>query len=196
MRPFRFSCVAEVWKSELMPYPSSCPPSLLLGKWSNCIGFCKHCMTCFSWSKWWVIQKVKSIRDPHAGPNCAAACSSRMWELDEKKGWVLKSWCLQIVVLEKVLESPVEGKEIKPVNPKGNQSWIFIGKDPDAGKDWKEEDKSMTEDEMVGWHLWLNRRKFEWTLGVGDGQGGLLCCIPWGHKESDTTEQLNWTEHS
>ena len=183
MRPFRFSCVAEVWKSELMPYPSSCPPSLLLGKWSNCIGFCKHCMTCFSWSKWWVIQKVKSIRDPHAGPNCAAACSSRMWELDEKKGWVLKSWCLQIVVLEKVLESPVEGKEIKPVNPKGNQSWIFIGrtdveaeapvlwphdakswfigKDPDAGKDWREEDKSMTEDEMVGWHLWLNGHEFE-----------------------------------
>ena len=109
-------------------------------------------------------------------------------------------------------------KEIKPVNPKGNQCWIFIGrtdaeaailwmwsiatpdaknwligKDPDAEKDWRQE-KGMTEDEMVGWHHWLDGLEFEQALGVGDGQGGLACCGPWGHKELDTTEQLNGTE--
>ena len=104
-------------------------------------------------------------------------------------------------------------KEIQPVHPKGNQSWIFIGrtdaetlilwppdaknwllgKDPDAGRDWRQEEKGTTEDEMVGWHHWLNGHVFGWTPGVGDGQGGLVCCGSWGHKESDTTEQLNWT---
>ena len=102
--------------------------------------------------------------------------------------------------------------EIKPVHPKGNQSWLFngridaeapilwppdvknwlIGKDPDAGKDWRQEEKGMTEDEMVGWHHWLNGHEFEQALGVGDGQGSLACYSPWGPKESDTTEQLNW----
>jgi len=107
-------------------------------------------------------------------------------------------------------------KEIQPVQPKGHQSWIFIGrtdaeaktpvlwppdvknwligKDPDAGKDWRQEEKGTTEDEMVGWHHWLNGHEFEWTLGVCDGQGGLACCNPWDCKESDTTEQVNWTE--
>ena len=105
-------------------------------------------------------------------------------------------------------------KEIQSVHPKGNQSWIFIGrtdaetpilwpsdlknwliwKDPNAGKDWKQEEKGMTEDEMVGSHHWLNGHEFEQALGVGDGQGSLVCCSPWGQKESDTTEQLNWTE--
>ena len=119
-------------------------------------------------------------------------------------------------MLEKTLESPLDCKEIKSVNPKGNQSWIFIGrtggeaevpilwlpdiknwliwKDPDAGKDWRQEEKRMTEDEMVGWHHWLNGREFEQALGVGDGEGSLVCCRPWGCKESDMTEQLNWTE--
>ena len=105
-------------------------------------------------------------------------------------------------------------KEIKPVHPKGNQSWIFIGrtdaeaetpilrppdvknwligKDPDAGKDWRQEEKGTTEDEMVGWHHRFNGHEFESTLGIGDGQGGLARCSPWGRKESDTTEQLNW----
>ena len=138
-----------------------------------------------------------------------------MWELDYKESWVLKNWCFCIVVLEKTLESPLDCREIKPVNPKGNQSWIFIGrtdakaeatiiwppdmknwligKDPDAGKDWRQEEKGTTEDEMVGWHHWLNGPEFEQALGVDDGQGGLACCSSWGRKESDTTEWLNWS---
>ena len=112
--------------------------------------------------------------------------------------------------------SPLDCKEIQPVHPKEDQSWVFIGrtdveaetpvllppdvkswliwKDPDAGKDWGQEEKGMTEDEMIGWHHWLNGHGFGWTLGIGDGQGGLACCDSWGHKESDTTERLNWTE--
>ena len=112
--------------------------------------------------------------------------------------------------------SPLDCKEIQPVNAKGNQSWIFIGKtdaeaetpilwpsnvknwligkDPDAGKHWRQEENGMTEDEMVGWHHWLNGREFELSLGVGDGQGSLACCSPWVRKELGTTEQLNWTE--
>ena len=139
-----------------------------------------------------------------------------MWELDYKESWVLKNWRFWTVVLEKTLESPLVCKEIKPVYPKGNQSWIFIGrtdvevetpilwppdakiwltgKDPDAGEDWRREEKWTTEDEMVGWHHWLNGRESEWTPGVGDGQGGLVCCNSWGCKESDMTEQLDWTE--
>ena len=119
-------------------------------------------------------------------------------------------------MLEKTLESPLDSNEIQPVHPKYNQSWVFIGrtdveaetlivwppdaknwligKDPDAGKDWGQEEKGTTEDEMVRWHHRLNGHEFEWTPGVGDGQGGLVCYSPWGHKESDTTEQLNWTE--
>ena len=128
-----------------------------------------------------------------------------------KEGWELKNWCFWIVVLEKTLESPLDCKEIQPVHPKGDQSWIFIGrtgaetpilwppdaktwligKDPDAGKDWRQEEKGMTEDEMAGWHHWLDGRESGWTLGVGNGQGGLACCDSWGHKESDTTEWLN-----
>ena len=139
-----------------------------------------------------------------------------MWEMDYKESCVLKNWCFWTVVLEKTLESPLDYKEIQPVHPKGDQSWMFIGrtdadaespilwspdrkswfiwKDPDAGKDWRWEEKGMTEDEMVGWHHWLNRHEFEWTPGVGDGQGGLACCCPWGCKELDTNERLNWTE--
>ena len=139
-----------------------------------------------------------------------------MWELAHKESWVQKSWCFWTVVLEKTLEHPLDCKEIKSVHPKGNQSWIFIGridaeaetpilwppdaknwliwKDPDAGKDWRQEEKGMTEDELVGWHHRLNGHAFEFAPGVGDGQGGLACCSPWGRKESDTTEQLNRTE--
>ena len=135
-----------------------------------------------------------------------------MWELDYKESWAPKNWCFWTVVLEKTLESPLDWKEIQPVHPKGLQSWVFIGrtdveaetpilwppdvkswligKDPDAGKDWGQEEKGMTEDE----HHWLKGHGFGWTPGVGDGQGGLACCSPWGCKESDTTEWLNWTE--
>ena len=139
-----------------------------------------------------------------------------MWELDYKESWALNNWCFWTVVLEKTLESPLDCREIQPVHPKGNWSWIFIGrtdaeaetrilwppdvkswliwKDPDVGKDWRWEEKGMTEDEMVRWHLLLNGHEFGWTLGVGDGQGGLVCCSSWGCKESDLTERLNWTE--
>ena len=128
------------------------------------------------------------------------------WRID-----AFKLWCWRR------LESSLNSKEIKPVNPKGNQSWIFIGrtdaeaetpilwlsdakswlilKDPDAGKDWGQEEKGMTEDEMAGWHHRLNGHESEWTLGVCDRQGGLACCGSWGRKESDTAEWLNWTDY-
>ena len=139
-----------------------------------------------------------------------------MWEVDHKESWVLKNWCFWIVVLEKTLESPLDSKEIQPVHPKENQSWIIIGrtdveaeapilwppdakswliwKDPDAGRDWGQEEKGMTEDEMVGWHHRLNGYESEQAPGVGDGQGGLACCNSWGRKESDTTEWLIWSD--
>ena len=120
------------------------------------------------------------------------------------------------MVLEKMLESLLDCKDIKAVNPKRNHAWIFIGrndaeaetpilwppdvknwliaKDPDAGKNWGQENKGMTEDEMVGWHHQLNGYEFEQALGVGDGQGRLVCCSPWGRKELGMTGQLNWTE--
>ena len=138
-----------------------------------------------------------------------------MWELDHKQGWEPKNWCFWTVVSEKTPESPLNCKDIQ-VHPKGDQSWVFIGrtdaeaetpilcppdanslliwKDPNAAKDWGQEEKGTTEDEMVGWHHRLNGHEFGWTLGTGDRQGGLACCSSWGQKESDKTEQLNWTE--
>ena len=133
-----------------------------------------------------------------------------MWELDHKEGWAPKNWCFQIVVLEKTLESPLDCKEIKPVNPKGNQSRIFIGrtdaeaevsilwppdakswligKDSDAGKDWRQEEKRTTEDKMFGWHHWLDGHESEQTpRGDSEGQGSLACFSPWGHKQLDMT---------
>ena len=119
-------------------------------------------------------------------------------------------------MLEKTLESPLDCKEIQPVHPKEDESWVFIGKtdvevetpilwppdvknwltgkDPDAGKDWGQEDKGTTEDEIVGWHLQLNEHEFEQVLGVSDGQGSLACCCPWGDKELDTIEWVSWTD--
>ena len=136
-----------------------------------------------------------------------------MWELDHTESWELKNRCFWTVVLEKTLESPLDCKEVKPVNPKGNWSWIFlistdvedlilwppdannwlIVKDLDSGKDWRQEEKGTTEDEMVGWHHQVNGHEFEQSPEVGDGKGSLACCSPWGHKESDTNEWLNWT---
>ena len=137
-----------------------------------------------------------------------------MWVLDHKESWVPKNWCFWAVMLEKTLRSPLDCKEIKPVNPKGNESWIFtgrtdveaeapilwlpdaknwlIGNDPDAGKDWRQEEKGMTEDEMVGWHHWLDGLEFEQALGVGDGQGSLECGSPWV-AGLNMTERLNWS---
>ena len=139
-----------------------------------------------------------------------------VWELDCEESWVPKNWCFCTVVLEKTLESPLDCKEIQPVHSEGDQSWVFFGrndakaetpvlwlphvkswltgKDPDAGRDWGQEENGTTEDEMARWHHRLNGREFEWTPGVGDGQGGLACCNSWGRKESDMTKQLNWTE--
>ena len=139
-----------------------------------------------------------------------------MWEMDYKECWVLKNWCLWPVVLEKTLESPLNCKEMQTVHPKGNQSWMLIGridaeaetlilwppdvknwiiwKEADSGNNWRQKEKGTTGNEMVGWHHWLNGLEFEKTLGVGNGQGGLVCCSPCSCKESDTTEQLNWAE--
>ena len=141
-----------------------------------------------------------------------------MWELDYKESWVLKNWCFWTLVLKKTLESPLDCREIQPVHPKGNQTWTFIGrtdaeaetpilwlpdgknwlirKDPDAGEDWRQEEKGMTKDEMAGWHHQRNGHEFEWASGVGDGQGSLACFSPWGCNELDMTEWLNWTELS
>ena len=131
------------------------------------------------------------------------------WKLDHKEGWGPKNWGFWTVVLEKTLESALDSKEINPVNPKRNQSWIFIGrtdaeaetpilwlpdaksqligKDPDVGKDWGHEEKEATEDEMVKWHHRLNGHEFEQTPGQSGGQRSLGCCSPWGHKKSDMT---------
>ena len=152
-------------------------------------------------------------KGPHSQSYGFSSSHVRRWEWDSKEERVPKNWCFWTVVLEESLESPLDSKEIKPVNPKGNQPWIFtertdaeaeapilwsldvkrwlIGKDPDAGKDWRRE-KGTTEDEMVGWHHWLNRHEFELAPRVGDGQGGLICCSLWGRKQLDMTEQLNW----
>ena len=136
-----------------------------------------------------------------------------MWKLEYKESWTQKKLCFSTVVLKKTLESPLDCKEIHPVHPKGNQSWAINGrtdaeakppilwppdvknwliwKDPYAGKDWRWEEKGTTEDEIVGWHHWLDGREFEQAPGFGDGQGSLACCSPWGHKELDKTE---WPE--
>ena len=141
-----------------------------------------------------------------------------MWELDHKEGWLSKNWCFWTVVLEKTLKSPLDDKN-KPVNSKGNQSWIFSGrtdadaeapilcppdsksrpirKDPDAGQDWRQEEKGMTEDEMVGWHQWLDRHEFEQPPGDGEGQGSLACCSQWGKSCAKSWAQMSdWTINS
>ena len=138
-----------------------------------------------------------------------------MWELDCEESWVLKNWCFWTLVFEKSLESPLDCKEIHPVHsedkpwdffgrkdaksetpilwPPHVKSWL-IGKKSYVGRDWGQEEKGATEDEMAGWHHRLDGHDFEWTPGVGDGQGGLACCDSWGRKELDTTERLNWTD--
>ena len=139
-----------------------------------------------------------------------------MWELDCEEGWAPKNWWFWTMVLRKTFESPLDCKEIQPVHSKVDQSWVFIGrtdakaetpilwpphakswligKDSDAWRDWGQEEKGTTEDEMAGWRHRLYGHEFEWTPGVGDGQGGLVCYDSWGPKELDTTERLNWIE--
>ena len=162
-------------------------------------------------------QHIKKQRHhfAHKGPynQSYGFSSSRVWkwELDHKEGWVPKNRWFLIVVLERTLETSLDCKKIKSVNPKGNQPWIFIGRtdaevpifwppnvnsqlienDPDAGKDWGQEKKGAREDETVGWHHWFNGHEFDQTLGDCEGWGSLACCSPWGHKELDMTEHLN-----
>ena len=154
------------------------------------------------------VHLVKAVIFPVVMHGCESYTikKAELWRID-----AFKLWCWR-----RLFESPLDCKEIQPVNPKGNQSWIFIGrtdavaeapilwppdvknwltgKDTDAGKDWRQEEKGMTEDEMVGWHHRLSGHEFERVPGVGDGQGSLLCCSPWGSGESDMTERLNWTD--
>ena len=147
-------------------------------------------------------------------PVAMYGCES--WTVKKASQWVLKNWCFWTVVLEKTLKSLLDSKEIQPVHSEGDQPWDFFGrndakaetpvlwppdaksqlirKDSDAGKYRRQEEKGMTQDEMVGWHHRLNGCESGWTLGVGDGQGGLACCDSWGHEESDTTERLNWID--
>ena len=141
-----------------------------------------------------------------------------MWELDYKESWAPKNWWFWTVVLEKTLESPLDCKEIQPVHPKGDQSWVFIGrtdveaetsvlwppdakswltgKDPDAGRDWGQEEEGTTEDEMAGWHHRLNWHEFGWTPGIGDGLGspGMLLSMGSQRVGHDWVTELNWTE--
>ena len=137
------------------------------------------------WLTWQRIKKQRHYftdKGPSSQSYCFPSSQVGMWELDYKESWALKNWCFWTLMLEKILESPLDSKEIKPVNPKGNQSWVFIGrtdgeaeapilglpdvknwliwKDPDAGKDWRQEEKGMTEDELVGWHHRLNGHGF------------------------------------
>ena len=146
-------------------------------------------------------------KGPYSQSYCFSSSQVWMWELDHKEGWAPRNWYFWTVVLWKTFE--LDSKWIKPVNPKGNQSWIFIGradteaeapilwlpdaktwiigKDPDAGKDWRQEEEGMTEDAMVGWHHWVNGHEFEQAQGVDEGQGSLVCCSSCGSKELDMT---------
>ena len=144
-----------------------------------------------------------------------------MWDFEVQKNrhhyfLILANWRFWTMVLEKTLENPLDCKEIQPVHPKRDQPWVFTGrtdaetetqilwpphakswffeKDPDAGRDWGQEENGMTEGEMARWHYWHDGHEFEQTPGVCDEQAGLVCCDSWGCKESDTTERLNWTE--
>ena len=144
-------------------------------------------------------------------------CGCESWTI--KKAERRRINAFELGCWRRLSRSPLDRKEIKPVNSKGDQSrifigrtdteaetsilwppdaknWRLIGKDPDAGKDWRQEEKEMIEDEVVGWHQWLNACEFEQAMGVGDRQGSLECCSPWGRKELDTTEWLNWTEQN
>ena len=181
-------------------------------------------MTLTPWKKSYDKPRQHTIKQRHYFANKGLPgqsygfSSSRvwMWELDCEESWPPKNWCFWTVLLEKTSWESLE-LQGDPTSPsKENQSWIFIGrtdaeaetpilwlphakswliwKDPDAGKDWRQEKNGRTEDEMVGWHHWLNGHRFEQALGVSDGQGSPACCSPWGRKKLDKTTQLNWTD--
>ena len=165
---------------------------------------------CSLQEKLWQCVKYQRHHFADKGPYSQSYGSSsshvRMRELDHKEGWVPKNWCFGTVVLEEILDSPLESKEIKPVNSKGNQPWILsgrtnapilwppnansrlIGKDLDAGKDRRQKEKGTTEDKMIGWHHRLNGHEFEKALKDGEEQGSLVCCSLWSCKELDMTE--------
>ena len=150
-------------------------------------------------------------KDPYGQSYGFSSSCVCMWKLDHKEGWVTKNWCFWILVLEKTLESSLDCKAIKPVNPKGKHLWIFIGrtdaealrlqpldvkswligKDPDAGKDWGQGEKVVTDDEMAGYYHWLNGHEFEQPLWDSEGQGNVVCNNPRDCKEWATTLQLN-----
>ena len=157
--------------------------------------------------------KVHLVK-PMVFPVVMYRCESwTMKNAEHRRIGAFELWCWR-----RLLKSPLDCKEVQPAHPKGDQPWVFtgrtdaeaetpilwppgakswlIGKDPDAGRDWGQEEKGTTEDEMAGWHHGLDGCESEWTPGVGDGQGGLVCCDSWDRKESDTTERLNWTEHT
>ena len=160
--------------------------------------------------------KRKLVQNPSPTGYLFSSGHVWMWELDYKESWAPKNWCFWTMMLEKTLESPLDCKEIQPVHPKGDQSWVFIGrtdveaetpvlwpphvkswliwKDPDAGKNWGQEEKGTTEDEMAGWHHQLNGHEFVSTPGVSCGQGSQAYCSPWGPKSWDMTERLNGTK--
>ena len=156
-----------------------------------------------------------AYRGPYSQSYGFSSSQVQMWELANKKGWAPKNWCLWTAVLEKTLKSPLECKEIKPVNLKGNQSWILTGKtdaeaeapilwppdvksqltgkDPDAGKDWRQEEKGMTEDKTVGWHHWLNGHEFEQTLGDSEGHESLVWCVAVNRVAKGRAWLSDWT---
>ena len=196
---------------------------IFLGSKITADGDCSHeIKRCFLLGRKYLTQPRKHIKKqrhhfaskvPSSQSYGFSSSHAWMWELDYKESWAPKNWCFWTVVLEETFESPLDSKKTQPVNPKGNQSLIFIGrtgadaetpilwppdvecrlirKGPDAGKDWGQEEKWTTEDEMVGWHHWLNGHEFEQAPGGCEGQGSLTFCSPWGCKESDTTEWLS-----
>ena len=192
-------------KKSNSPVLSSVVLTALLFHIILCIIMQSICILFYIWPNWQHIKKQrhyfanKGLSSQSYGFVSSHVC---MWKSDCKESWAPKNWWFWTVVLEKILENLLDCKEIKPLSPKGNQSWIFIGrtdaetpilwppdaknwltgKNSDAGKDWRQEEKGMTEYEMVGWHHWLDGHEFEQALGVCDGQGSLACCSPWGHR--------------
>ena len=210
------------WKRTWQPTPIFLPGKIPMdrGVWQATV----HGVAEFDKTEWLSTQHNLKPRECADTQRCYSAdegpCSQgcgllgghvHLWELDHKEGRVPKNWCLWTVVLEKTPESPLDSKEIKPVNLKGDQPWIFtgrtdteapvfwlsdakrwfIGKVPDAGKDWGQKEKRASEDEMAGWYHWCNEHELGQTPGEGEEQRGLAYCSPWDHRETDVTGRPN-----